>query len=108
MFKTKITSAIAIAFASASVIATIAAAPASQTETPVEATTPVVDVRPTTGPAACEGEVWPYRTNGCIAAIMAENGLEQKTVRVVRLYDKQETPLDRAYAELALELRPTR
>lgn len=58
-------------------------------------------------PQACEGEVFPYQSNHCIAAIMAENGQSDRNVRVIQISEPTVDPLAGVYAELASDLRQT-
>lgn len=104
MLKTRKATTIAFATAAAALIATFAVAPASQTDTDSEqqvhfvaAAQPVAD--------ACDGQAWPYQSQDCIAQIMADNGLENRNVRVLDVYVTATTPRERAYAEIARELR---
>ncbi|MEM6615503.1 MAG: hypothetical protein AAF619_03140 [Pseudomonadota bacterium] len=53
--------------------------------------------------AECEGQVWPYQTSDCIAAITASNG-EKRSVRII---SKADSVLPTVYAELSPTLHPT-
>ena len=105
----KTTTTIAIGFAALMTASafTLATAPASQT-TPAAPEPAATAWRQLDAPKACDGETWPFRSTHCVSAIMAENGMVGRHVRVISLYQPTADPRSRAYAELAAEFRPTR
>lgn len=110
MFKASTTAAIAVTAVITATAFTFATAPASQVtpERVIEAPETETAWRDLNAPAACDGEVWPYQSAHCVAAIMAENGKADRRVRVLTIYEPAKSLKLQAIAKLEMELRPTR